>query len=48
MKCLAKTTGKVYESDFIHWAEIKNNKIIKFQDFFDTYIAGEAFRVNSE
>lgn len=44
MKCLAKTTGKIYESDFVHWAIIKNNKIIKFQEFFDTYIAGEAFR----
>jgi ketosteroid isomerase-like protein len=44
MKCLAKATGKVYESDFVHWAVIKNNKIVKFQEFFDTYIAGEAFR----
>lgn len=44
MKCQAKTTGKIYESDFVHWAVIKNNKIIKFQEFFDTYIAGEAFK----
>lgn len=44
MKCLAKTTGKIYESDFVHLAIIKNNKIIIFQEFFDTYIAGEAFR----
>lgn len=44
MKCLAKATGKVYESDFVHWAVIKNNKIVKFQEFFDTHIAGEAFR----
>lgn len=47
MKCLAITTGKIYESDFVHWVEIKNKKIIKFQEFFDTYIAREAFRMNS-
>ncbi|MCB9012683.1 MAG: nuclear transport factor 2 family protein [Bacteroidales bacterium] len=46
MKCLAKPTGKVYESDFVHLVKIKDNKIQKFQEFFDTYIAGEAFRVN--
>ncbi len=44
MRCLAKPTGKVYESDFVHLIVIKDNKIIKFQEFFDTYIAGEAFR----
>ncbi len=44
MKCLAKPTGKVYESDFVHLVKIKNHKIQKFQEFFDTYIAGEAFR----
>ncbi len=46
MKCLAKPTGKVYESDFVHLIKIKDNKIQKFQEFFDTYIAGEAFRQN--
>jgi uncharacterized protein len=44
MKCLAKPTGKVYESDFVHLVKIKDHKIQKFQEFFDTYIAGEAFR----
>jgi ketosteroid isomerase-like protein len=44
MKCLAKSTGKIYESDFVHFAIIKDFKICKFQEFFDTYIAGEAFR----
>ncbi len=44
MKCLAKPTGKTYESDFVHLVTIKDGKIIKFQEFFDTYIAGEAFR----
>ena len=44
MKCLAIPTGKMYESDFVHIIVIKDYKIVKFQEFFDTYIAGEAFR----
>ena len=44
MKCLAIPTGKIYESDFVHIVVVKEGKIIKFQEFFDTYIAGEAFR----
>ena len=46
MKCRAKSTNKIYESDFVHFIVIKDNKILKFQEFFDTYIAGEAFRNN--
>lgn len=44
MKCLAKPTGKIYESDFVHLVVIKENKVIRFREFFDTYVAGEAFR----
>jgi ketosteroid isomerase-like protein len=44
MKCLAKQTGKIYESDFVHLIIIKDGQINKFKEFFDTYIAGEAFR----
>lgn len=44
MKCRALSTGKTYESDFVHVITIKDGKITKFQEFFDTYIAGEAFR----
>ena len=44
MKCLAIPTGKTYESDFVHIVVIKDGNIIKFQEFFDTYIAGEAFK----
>jgi uncharacterized protein len=44
LKCKALTTDKIYESDFIHLVTFENNKIIKFQEFFDTYTAGEAFR----
>ncbi len=44
MKCMAIKTRKIYESDFVHLVVIENKKIKKFQEFFDTYIAGEAFR----
>jgi ketosteroid isomerase-like protein len=44
MKCLAKPTGKIYESDFVHLSILKDGKICQFKEFFDTYIAGEAFR----
>ena len=43
-KCLAKPTGRSYETDFVHLFTFSNDKIIRFQEFFDTYIAGEAFR----
>ena len=43
-KCLAKSTNRVYETDFVHLFTFKDDKIIKFQEFFDTYLAAEAFR----
>jgi len=43
-KCLAKPTNKIYETDFVHLFLFKDGKIIKFQEYFDTYAAGEAFR----
>ena len=46
MRCLAKYTGKTYESDFVHVATLENGQIIAFQEFFDTYVAAEAFRTN--
>jgi uncharacterized protein len=44
MRCRAKQTGRVYESDFVHLVSIRDGKIARFQEFFDTYAAGEAFR----
>lgn len=44
LKCRTTQTGKTYESDFIHLLTIKDGKIARFQEFFDTYAAGEAFR----
>jgi len=43
-KCLAKPTGRSYETDFVHLVTIKDGKIVRFQEFFDTYAAAEAFR----
>jgi ketosteroid isomerase-like protein len=44
MKCLAKPTGRIYESDFVHVVSLRDGKVSRFQEFFDTYAAGEAFR----
>ena len=44
MKCRARPTGRVYESDFVHLVTFKDGKVARFQEFFDTYLAGEAFR----
>ncbi len=44
VKCLARPTGKIYETEFVHLAELRDGKIIRFREFFDTYAAGEAFR----
>lgn len=44
MRCRAKHTGRVYESDFVHLITLRDGKIVRFQEFFDTYAAGEAFR----
>jgi len=44
MKCLAKPTGRIYESDFIHLVTFRDGKVAGFQEFFDTFAAGQAFR----
>jgi ketosteroid isomerase-like protein len=43
-KCRAKTTGKTYETDFVHLVTLKDGKVVKFQEFFDTFAAAEAFK----
>ena len=44
MECRAIPTGKVYTSDFVHVVTFASGKVTRFQEFFDTYAAGEAFR----
>lgn len=43
-QCLARPTGKRYETDFVHLITFKDGKIERFREFFDTYAAAEAFR----
>lgn len=44
-KCRAKKTGKTYSSDFVHLITLKEGKVIRFQEFFDTFAAAEAFKL---
>jgi len=46
-KCLAKPTGRTYDTEFVHLIFLREGKIIRFWEFFDTYAAGEAFRPKS-
>jgi uncharacterized protein len=43
-KCVTKTTGKGYETDFVHLITIREGRIVWFQEFFDTFAAAEAFK----
>lgn len=43
-KCLAKPTGRTYETDFVHVVTFRDGKIVRFQEYFDTFAAAEAFR----
>jgi len=43
-KCRVRATGREYETDFVHLVTFREGKIVCFQEFFDTYAAGEAFR----
>ena len=44
MRCRVKRTGKAYESDFVHVVSVHGGLVTRFQEFFDTYAATEAFR----
>lgn len=43
-KCRARATNKIYETEFVHLITIKDGKIQRFREFFDTFAAAEAFR----
>jgi ketosteroid isomerase-like protein len=43
-RCTVRSTGTTYETDFVHLITFKEGQIIRFQEFFDTYAAAEAFR----
>ena len=41
---VARPTGKAYATDFVHLVTVADGKVVRFQEFFDTWIAAEAFR----
>jgi ketosteroid isomerase-like protein len=43
-RCRVKSTAKMYETDFVHVVTFKNGQVVRFQEFFDTFAAAEAFR----
>ena len=43
-RCRVKSTAKTYETDFVHVVTFKQGQIARFQEFFDTFAAAEAFR----
>jgi ketosteroid isomerase-like protein len=44
MRCRAIPTGRLKESDFVDVVALEGGKVTKFQEFFETYAAAEAFR----
>ena len=43
-RCRAKSTGRMYETDFVHLVTFEQGLVVRFQEFFDTHAAAEAFR----
>jgi len=44
LRCRVVSTGRTYDSDFVHLVTLRGGKVARFQEFFDTYAAAEAFR----
>ena len=43
-RVVAKPTGRSYETEFVHLVRVLDGRIARFQEFFDTWVAAEAFR----
>jgi ketosteroid isomerase-like protein len=43
-RCRARATGRSYDTDFVHLISFREGKVARFQEFFDTWAAAEAFR----
>jgi uncharacterized protein len=39
-----KSTGREYESDFVHIFTVRDGKVARFQEFMDTAVVGAAYR----
>ena len=47
-RVVAKATGIAYDTEFVHLVTVTGGRVVRFQEFFDTWIAAEAFRETSE
>ena len=43
-RCRVRATGREYATEFVHLVTLEKGKVKRFQEFFDTYAAAEAFR----
>ena len=43
-RCRVRATGRTYATDFVHLAVLRDGRVVRFQEFFDTWAAAEAFR----
>jgi ketosteroid isomerase-like protein len=39
-----KSTGREYESDFVHVITVRDGKVARYQEFMDTAVVGGAYR----
>jgi uncharacterized protein len=39
-----KSTGREYETDFVHVFTVRDGKVVRFQEFMDTAVVGWAYR----
>jgi ketosteroid isomerase-like protein len=43
MRVVVRTTGVAYDMDFVHLIEVRDGKVVRFQEFFDNWAAAQAF-----
>jgi hypothetical protein len=43
MRVVVRATGVAYEMDFAHAIEVRGGRVVRFQEFFDTWTAAQAF-----
>ena len=44
-RSLVRATGRTIELDLVHVWTLRNGKLAKFREYYDTYTAVEAYRV---
>jgi ketosteroid isomerase-like protein len=43
MRVVVRATGRAYEMDFVHLVTVRQGSVVRFQEFFDTWTAAQAF-----